>query len=653
MTQQLIHADAPKDLASLGTQVAATRTTRISPEEIETGLHSAGAVAYRWDVTTDELSWGNNVEQVLGLPPYKLATGKHFASYLESENLTSRFDAVVNSKSADNGMGVPFEIEYKFRADGSTSSGAFWLEDSGAWRAGTNGRAAIVHGLVRRIDARHLQNQNLVHLSTSDPLTGTINRIRMTDVLSDVVTNAVREHSSCGFAIAAIANLGVINEAYGFEVADEVIAHVAKRLKMVMRGGDLLARYSGSKFGFVLNNCSPLDLTNAGERLLAVIRDNVIETSRGPVWAVLALGAVSIPESTQDTLTAIAYAEDALNEARGRPTDACVIYKLSESRQIKQALNARCAAEIVTCLKEGTFKLAFQPILDAKSGKVVMHEALLRMIDETGEIIPAGHLVPVAEHIGLIRLIDRNVVQMAITMLHSYPDAVLSINISANSASDTRWNTELLELLGADTSIAKRLVIELSEQIVFSETEPTKRFIAALQAIGCKVAVDDFGAGYTSFRNVRGLNIDMLKLDGSFCHDLSNNPESRYYARSLIELGKTFGIKTIAEWVESESDAAVLKDLGIDFMQGLYLGDAMIEPPWDASVGAAFALQPEPPAAGELAAESPVLGSDQAPREESTDIYDYDDGIAKMRETLAMLDSIQTAKTLETSSIAV
>ncbi len=633
------------------TSVAIPNTTwqpYVTGPDIELSVNASAIAAYRWDIATDSLVWSQNASEVLDCNTAELNTGKSFSTFLDSDNMTSRFDAVMNSQARDQGKGVPFHIEYQFKPDNRTGIRTMWIEDTGRWHAEEDGRPCRVHGTVRRVDARHQQDQTLNFTGASDPVTGAITRARMTDLLTESISNSLREHSSCGFAIASIANLGVINEAYGFDIADEVIANIARRLKQVMRSGDVIARYSGSKFGFVLNNCTPHDLEKAGERLLTVVRDNVIETSKGPVWAILSLGAVSIPDSTQDTAAAIAQAEEALNEARSRPADACVIYKHSEARHIKQTLNARCANEIVHCLKEGTFKLAFQPVIDATNGSIIMHEALLRMIDQSGEIIPAGHLIPIAEHIGLIRLIDRCVVQMAVTTLHTYPDATLSVNISIISASDERWNRQLLDLLSADSAIAKRIVVEITESVAFSEEDVTRAFIADLQAIGCRVAVDDFGAGYTSFRNVRGLNIDMIKLDGTFCRNLKESAEARFYAKCLIDLGKRFNMKTIAEWVESPEDASVLRELGIDYLQGHFLGEVSIEAPWQTKASPSFAMTDAPPADAwhEPAVDIPVTEvplvepvTETAPVPESGTDYSFEDGLAKLRATLALLDS--------------
>ncbi len=624
----------------------------ISTADVERCLRSGGSTAYIWDVKADHINWSANASEVLGCSRDSIDTGRNFAQCLSPENLVSRDEVVLNSKLNDDGTGVPFQIEYQFHPDGKNGQRSIWIEDAGRWHTDKLGRPSVVYGTLKRIDERHKREQQLTAIGTSDPLTGLFNRVRMTDLLDEAINNANRERNSCAFAIGAVTNLAVVNESYGFEIADEVIAAVAQRLRHVMRSGDAIARYSGSKFGFVFNNCNSNDLSHALERLMSAVRDNVIETSRGPVWSTLSMGAVSIPENAKEASAAIAFAEEALSEARSQATDTGIIYRDSESKQALHVLNARCATEVVRCLKEGTFKLAFQPVVDAKTGETIMHESLLRLEDSSGEIIHAGHLIPVSEKIGLVKLIDRNVLQMAITTLHSYPGAILSVNISGGSATDPRWNRQLIELLETDALIARRIVIELPELVVLSNNAAARDFLAELRRVGCRIAIDDFGSGYTSFHNIKDLPVDYLKLDGLFCQNLANNQENQYFVRCLIDLGRNFGLKTIAEWVENEEDANTLRDLGIDFIQGNYLAAADINPPWTMAQGAAFDLA-EPHNADQLVIEEPMIAAN-VPEPETTPVephvqpattgvYSFEDGLEKLRQTLAILDHTEKA----------
>ncbi len=549
--------------------------------DLKQALKAAGEAAYRWNIQTDEILWSANAPDVLGCTIPAVATGKQFASLLDVENVTTRYETVMNSKARDDGRGVPFQIEYLFRSLGRNNAESIWLEDAGRWQAGLDGIPKTVFGTLRRVDERHRQDQHLNFLGNCDPLTGMMNRGRMTEVLGEAIAVAKKSDGSCAFAIASVNNLPIVNEAYGFEVADEVITAAGRRLRQAMRNGDGIARYSGGKFGIILNDCSKEELNIAMHRYLSVIRDNVIETAHGPVWATLSIGAIEVPKHASDPNMATSRAEEALNEARKLPSDDFVVYQPSERRKAERQLNARCATEIVKCLKEDRFKLAFQPIFDAKTGQPALHEALLRMQESpTSELIAASHLIPIAERLGLVRLVDRAVMQLIVQTLHTYPQAKLSMNVSAATATDPHWYEQLLDVIRANDKTASRLTVEITETVALNDLQSTRNFVDQLRNAGCSVAIDDFGAGYTSFRNLRELPVNMLKLDGSFCRDLANNADNQYMVRSLIDLSAKFNLKTVAEWVESTQEVDLLREWGIDYLQGNFLGQASIVPPW-------------------------------------------------------------------------
>ncbi len=554
-----------------------------APGRLRRAIEAAGETAYHWHIESDEISWSGNVGDVLGCDPSAIANGRCFAALLDGDNFTSRYDTVMRTPQIDQGHGVPFQIEYLFRPESRTGRLSVWLEDHGKWFAGPDGRPAEVLGTVRRIDDRHKRDQHLSFLGNCDPLTGMMNRGRMAEALGEAMTVAGRDGNSCAFVIAAINNLAVVNEAYGFEVADEVIVSMGRRLREVVRGGDAIARYSGAKFGMILNQCGDKELEIAVERFLELARESVIETAHGPVWAQLSIGGLALPKHATDASTAMALAEEALSEARRLPSDGHVIYRPSAQRTARRKLNAHSATEIVRCLKEDRFRLAFQPIVSATTGLPVFHEALLRMTDTAGEVIAAAHLIPIAEQLGLVRLIDRAVVQMAITALHKYPDARLAINISGTTATDPRWYPQITSILANNRGVTNRLIIEITETVTLSDIKQTQCFVEALRGLGCSIAVDDFGAGFTSFRHLRGLTADILKIDGSFCQNLANNADNQYFVRSMIELAHAFDIQIVAEWVENEEDAGLLRQWQADFLQGNLFGAATLEAPWQAA----------------------------------------------------------------------
>ena len=170
-----------------------------------------------------------------------------------------------------------------------------WIEETGCWFAGADGRPARAQGIVRVNNERHARDEQLLKLSRHDPLTGELNRTHLVASLAEAIEEAARFRTSCAFMLIGIDHLARINDAFGFDVADAVISEVANRIRARLRGGDVLGRFSGNKFGLILKNCTVDDMNIAAERFLAGIRDEVVPTSSGPVSVTVSIGAVSVP----------------------------------------------------------------------------------------------------------------------------------------------------------------------------------------------------------------------------------------------------------------------------------------------------------------------------------------------------------------------
>ncbi len=480
----------------------------------------------------------------------------------------------------DDGNGVAFSIEYSIKPFGRDQEHSIWLEDTGRWYAGPDGRPREVFGVVRQIDDRHKQDQHLQFMGNCDPLTGMLNRGRLSEALGETIELARTEGHSSGFLIVSVSNLAIVNDAYGFDVADYVIAKIGRRLREVVRTGDVIGRCSGSKFGIIMSRATKEEILIAAERFLTIARQRVIETEMGPVWAMLSIGAVALPNENEDANNTMAHAEEALTEATRLPTDGVVIYQPSEHLVSERKLNSRCAIEIVHSLKENQFTLAYQPVVNAKTKEVEFHEALLRMKSDDGGLIAAGHLIPISEKLGLVRLIDQLVVNKVLSALRQFPNAKIAINISGVTANDPRWVGKLLETLEENRDVTNRLTVEITETVVLEDINQTVEVIQKLHSLGCKVAIDDFGAGFTSFKNLQLLNVDKVKIDGSFCENLSNSQDNQFFVHTLIELSKKFDLKIVAEWVENEEDAALLSSWGVDYLQGRLYGMAESQSPW-------------------------------------------------------------------------
>jgi EAL domain-containing protein (putative c-di-GMP-specific phosphodiesterase class I) len=235
--------------------------------------------------------------------------------------------------------------------------------------------------------------------------------------------------------------------------------------------------------------------------------------------------------------------------------------------------------------------LAYQPIVDALTPAVDHYECLLRLRRRDGQVVTAGAFVPLVEQSGLMRQVDRRALELAIEELSAHPRVRLAVNISGHTASDRGWLRMLSALVRGMPEVAERLTVEITETVALQDIDDTARFVRKLRDLGCRVALDDFGAGYTSFRNLKALDVDCVKIDGSFVKGLSENVDNQLFVRTLLGLAEGLGLKTVAECVETAADAALLARRGVRYLQGWYFGKPTLERPWLAEEAAAPSQQ--------------------------------------------------------------
>jgi len=390
----------------------------------------------------------------------------------------------------------------------------------------------------------------------------------------------VKYRGSCGFMLIAVDNLARINEAYGFGVADEVIASVGRRIRSRMRTGDMLGRFSSNKFGVVLKTCTPDDLTAAADRFLAAVREDVVRTAHGPVAAGVTIGGIAAPRHARTVDEILAHAQESLDTAKSKRRGSFVAYRPNVEREAARRDNVQTTDKIITALNERRIRLAFEPIVETVSRQPAFYECLMRIVRSDGTVVPASAVIPLAEKLGLVRLIDHRVIELVTAELAAAPALCASLNVSPDSIIDPDWWSALGAQLRANPGVAQRMTLEITETAAIQNIDETAGFVTRAKDLGCRIAIDDFGAGYTSFRNLRRLGVDMIKIDGAFVQNLPRSEDDRVFVRTLIELGRSLNLVTVAEWVQDEEGAAVLKEWGCDFLQGALIGRASLERPW-------------------------------------------------------------------------
>lgn len=223
--------------------------------------------------------------------------------------------------------------------------------------------------------------------------------------------------------------------------------------------------------------------------------------------------------------------------------------------------------------------LAYQPIMLA-SGGIAFYEGLIRVLDETGRIIPAREFITVIEEMELGRIIDCLALKKGLRALRKNPQLRLSINMSARSIGYKSWQRILDRNLQTDPTLGERLILEITETSAMLVPELVISFMGDLQARGVCFALDDFGAGYTSFRYLRDFYFDVVKIDGQFIRGIASNADNQVLLQALVSISQQFDMFTVAEFVENQQDAQFLIQSGVDCLQGYYYGAPTIRPPW-------------------------------------------------------------------------
>lgn len=547
-------------------------------------LASLGQAAFVWDVAADSIAWSDNAGAVFtDIPLETLASATEFAKLIEPTR-SIRSDTLVQSPPARSGEGVNYRIEYGVRT--STSAPVIWIEETGCWFAGPDGKPALAHGVMRVNNERHARDEQLMRLSRHDPLTGELNRTYLVAGLAESIEEAARSRSSCAFMLIGVDHLSRINDAFGFDVADAVIAEIGKRIRFRLRAGDVLGRFSGNKFGLILRNCTVDDINVAAERFLAGIRDEVVPTKSGPVSVTASIGAISIPRYARSADEAVNRAQETLDAAKRRRAGSFSLWRPNVERDAQRRVNIRVTDEIVTALNERRIVTAFEPVVEVRSRQPAFYECLVRMEQADGRALLAPDIVPVAERLGLIRLVDHRVLELAVAELAASPNVRLSLNISPATTMDPDWWTSIETLMQAHPGAGERLIVEITETVAIRDLDDIRGFITRLKNFGSRIAIDDFGAGYTSFRNLRKLGVDIVKIDGAFVQNIARSADDRAFVQTLIDLARRLQIKTVAEWVQDEEAAAMLREWGCDYIQGRLIGLASPQRPWSTAADA-------------------------------------------------------------------
>jgi len=539
---------------------------------VQAAVAASGDIAYDWDLRTDKIAWSGAshiLERMVGRP---IRRGAEFLKRLAPEDMLHRRRLL----EAHLQLGALFDCEYRF-TDGA--GGMIWLHERASARRGADGIATGITGTIRVVTSHKRREAKLRFEANHDRLTGFYNRARLAQAMHEICRFNANYKQTGAYVAVGVDRLTIVNDAFGHEASDAVLIDLSQRLEMRPPIGDAIGRVGGDTFGVVVANCAEAEIDRIAERILQEMRAHPVDTPSGPVFVTVSVGATSF-DGNEAPLDIMAKAEVALRQAKQNGRDCFARHRAEDTSRKDNQAYVRTAERIQAALREDRFVFAYQPVVSAKDGQAVHYECLLRIVEENGDIRSAAWFMPVVEEMGLIRQIDRRVAEMAVRELGRCPDVKLAINVSAHTTSDRVWMRKLQDALKGRPEVARRLIVEITETVALKDLDVTEEFVKDVRALGASVALDDFGAGYTSFKSLRRLGVEEVKIDGSYIKDLIANPDNQVFVRALLGLAQGLKLRTVAECVETEAEANWLRAEGIDLFQGYFFGRPDTKPAW-------------------------------------------------------------------------
>ncbi len=420
---------------------------------------------------------------------------------------------------------------------------------------------------VRDLSDRKRAQRAIEHLASHDPLTDLANRARFERELDEAV--AARQP----FALLALDldRFKAVNDIFGHGAGDDILRRVADILRASVRGDDVVARVGGDEFLIIQRAVSGPD---DARRLASDVLENFageMDVARDPMAVGASIGVAFYPQDARDTETLQQNADIALYRAKnsGRGTAVFFDQEMDELARDRRALEH----DLRHAITRHQLRLVFQPLVATAFGSVVGYEALLRWDHpERGEI-PPDYFIPIAEEIGAIVSIGEWVLREACSIAAGWPDKIsIAVNVSTVQFQVPSLPGIVRDALAASGLDARRLELEITETAFMRNRQIALRSLHEIRAMGVRIAMDDFGIGYSSLSNLKAFPFDKIKIDKSFVASISDDEASRSIVRAIVGLGRSFNMPIVAEGVETEAQRQMLLDEGCPQAQGYYFG---------------------------------------------------------------------------------
>ena len=423
----------------------------------------------------------------------------------------------------------------------------------------------------------------LSYQATHDTLTELYNRREFERQVQRALFGLGKGEPTFALVYIDLDQFKLINDTSGHLAGDQLLSQLALVMAEQLRGGDILARLGGDEFGILAHETSREGAQALAERLRVRIEGYIYVWQQRSYTISASLGVVLLDRPGLTLADVLAHADAACYMAKDHGRNRVHFYSEQDDETVRRRGEMEWANRLRWVIEEGRLLLDYQEVLPLQGqpaqgrGPEGPHiELLIRLRDEDGRVVMPGAFLPAAERYGMIPLLDRWVIGEAIAhfdQLHVSGRAPgrCSLNLAASTLEDEGLAEYVLDLIEQHDVTPSRLCFEITETEAVRNLARAVRFIDRLRSVGCQVALDDFGAGMSSFGYLKNLPVDVIKIDGSFIRDLDTDPMSRSIITAITQIGHQLGVDVVAEWVSTDAITDTLRELGVDYGQGFAL----------------------------------------------------------------------------------
>lgn len=430
-----------------------------------------------------------------------------------------------------------------------------------------------IEGSLQDVTEKSRATEDLQFMANNDALTKVLNRRGIEKVLTHAMQQ-INSNRPLALAYLDLDRFKLINDLYGHGAGDEVLQQVCKRISDMLSGGMQIGRVGGDEFIIVLPDTRIPLASVICQGVVARIGATPYHIKDKAFQVRASVGLIDVDAGVQ-IKDAVSAADRACRQAKaGSGHNGLVVYEKNaeafRQHEAELELVERFSTNSAT---DGLF-LEMQPIMSLTAPHESLNfEVLLRMRDASGQRIPTDRVISAGESSGHMGVIDRWVLSTTLAWLNTHASKLQStrfvcVNLSGASLNDETFMQDVFAMLAQNIHITGRLCLEITESVALHDLENTRRFIDKIRSYGAKVALDDFGAGYTSFSYLKVLSADLLKIDGSFIVNMNKHPANIAIVEAIVSLARNLGMKTIAEWAEDNATVQTLAEIGVDYVQG-------------------------------------------------------------------------------------